>query len=74
MMMILDRLVGDPTTTPNRKYFSVGYYVEYPTSLGFVHIKDGQDATVPPEFETGYLKACVPFISSQILDVRDLLS
>lgn len=50
------RFVGDPSTTPSRKYFSVGYYVEHPSSLGFVHIRSGTDPTVPPEFETGYLK------------------
>ena len=52
----LGRLVGDPTTTPSRKYFSVGYYVEHPSSLGFVHIRDGQNPAVLPEFETGFLK------------------
>ncbi|KAI0089825.1 alcohol oxidase-like protein [Irpex rosettiformis] len=48
--------VGDPSTTPSRKYFSIGYYVQHPSSLGFVHIRSGTDPTVPPEFETGYLK------------------
>ncbi|KAI0703058.1 alcohol oxidase-like protein [Cytidiella melzeri] len=48
--------VGDPSSTPSRKYFSVGYYVEHPSSLGFVHMRSGTDPTVPPEFETGYLK------------------
>ena len=51
----LSRFVGDPSTTPSRKYFSVGYYVQHPSSLGFVHIRSA-DPTVPPEFETGYLK------------------
>ena len=59
LLTATSRLVGDPSTTPNRKYFSVGYYVEHPTSLGFVHIRDGSDPTVPPEFETGFLKTCV---------------
>lgn len=57
------RLVGDPTTTPSRKYFSMGYYVQHPTSLGFVHIKDGQDPTVAPEFETGFLKTYDVFLT-----------
>lgn len=49
-------LVGDPSTSPSRKYFSIGYYVEHPSSLGFVHIRHGADPTVPPEFETGFLR------------------
>ncbi|THG94131.1 hypothetical protein EW026_g7277, partial [Hermanssonia centrifuga] len=54
-------LVGDPSSTPSRKYFSVGYYVEHPSSLGYVHIKSGTDASVPPEFETGFLKQADDF-------------
>ncbi|KAL4253749.1 GMC oxidoreductase family protein [Abortiporus biennis] len=49
-------LVGDVTTTPNRKYFSLGYYVEYPTSFGSVHITDGEDVYASQEFDAGYLQ------------------
>ncbi|KAI0337223.1 alcohol oxidase [Trametopsis cervina] len=52
----LSMLVGDPTGTPSRKYFSMGYFVEHPSSRGFVHIRSGTDPTISPEFETGYLK------------------
>ncbi|KIP06402.1 hypothetical protein PHLGIDRAFT_72751 [Phlebiopsis gigantea 11061_1 CR5-6] len=52
--------VGDPSTTPARKYFSVGYYVQHPSSLGFVHIRSA-DPTVAPEFETGFLKTADDF-------------
>ena len=31
------------------------YFLEHPSSRGFVHIRSA-DATVAPEFETGYLK------------------
>ncbi|EKM55565.1 uncharacterized protein PHACADRAFT_121157 [Phanerochaete carnosa HHB-10118-sp] len=48
--------VGDPSDSPARKYFSVCYLVMHPSALGFVHVRNGTDATVPPEFETGYLK------------------
>ncbi|KDQ20459.1 hypothetical protein BOTBODRAFT_124058 [Botryobasidium botryosum FD-172 SS1] len=48
-------LVGDPTNTPARKYFSVGCYVEHPVSLGSVHIKSADDVNIPPEFDTGFL-------------------
>ncbi|KAI0089827.1 hypothetical protein BDY19DRAFT_992786 [Irpex rosettiformis] len=48
-------LVGDIENTPLRKYFSMCYFLEHPSSRGFVHIRSA-DATVAPEFETGYLK------------------
>lgn len=53
--LLPSRLVGDIETTPLRKYFSMCYFLEHPSSRGFVHIRSA-DATVPPEFETGYLK------------------
>jgi alcohol oxidase len=34
----------------------MAYYLEHPSSRGFVHIRSGVDPTIPPEFETGYLK------------------
>jgi len=49
-------LVGDPSTTPARKYFSVGYFVEHPSSLGSIHIRSADDVNAPPEFETGFLR------------------
>ena len=64
------RLVGDPTSTPSRKYFSMGYYVQHPSSLGFVHIKDGQDPSVLPEFETGFLKTYMTAPSFGVLSFR----
>lgn len=45
-----------------RKSFSMAYYVTHPSSRGFVHIRSGIDAAVPPEFETGFLKECVPWL------------
>lgn len=49
------RLIGDPYSVPPRKYFSVGYFVEYPVGTGHVHITSGEDVNAPPDFDTGYL-------------------
>ncbi|EIN11096.1 hypothetical protein PUNSTDRAFT_142940 [Punctularia strigosozonata HHB-11173 SS5] len=43
-------LVGDPSTSPHRKYFFVGYMVEYPSSRGHIHITSKDDVDFPPNF------------------------
>ncbi|KAG5649963.1 hypothetical protein H0H81_001310 [Sphagnurus paluster] len=45
---------GNPTV-PRGKYFSFGYYTEYPFSVGRVHITSGLDAYGKLDFEPGYL-------------------
>ncbi|KAJ7126761.1 GMC oxidoreductase-domain-containing protein [Mycena epipterygia] len=47
--------LGDPSLAPPRKYYSVGYYTEYPVSRGHVHISSGEDANAPPDFDCGFL-------------------
>ncbi|KAJ7649961.1 GMC oxidoreductase-domain-containing protein [Roridomyces roridus] len=47
--------LGDPSLVPRRKYYSVGYYTQYPVSRGHVHISSGQDANAPPDFDSGFL-------------------
>ncbi|KAF7340007.1 GMC oxidoreductase [Mycena venus] len=51
----LTLFVGDPTVAPPRKYYSVGYFTEYPVSRGQVHISSGGDANAPPDFDCGFL-------------------
>ncbi|KNZ75224.1 Alcohol oxidase [Termitomyces sp. J132] len=46
---------GNDSSAPMRKYFSMGYYVEYPVSVGRVHISAGLDPYGKLEFETGFL-------------------
>ncbi|KAI0337230.1 alcohol oxidase [Trametopsis cervina] len=55
-MGIVAMLIGDPTGTPSRKYFTIGYFIMHPSSRGFVHIRSGTDPSISPEFETGFLK------------------
>ncbi|KAI0066429.1 alcohol oxidase-like protein [Artomyces pyxidatus] len=50
-------LVGDPTTSPAGKYFSMGYFSLYPLARGHVHITDKDDAAAPTDFHTGFLEA-----------------
>ncbi|KAK7471925.1 hypothetical protein VKT23_000027 [Stygiomarasmius scandens] len=47
--------LGDITVAPPRKYYSVGYFTEYPVSTGSVHITSGSDANAPHDFDTGFL-------------------
>ncbi|PSR71643.1 hypothetical protein PHLCEN_2v12496 [Hermanssonia centrifuga] len=52
----ISMMVGDISIAPARKYFSMCYFLDYPSSTGFVHINSATDPSVPPEFETGFLK------------------
>ncbi|KAF8075818.1 GMC oxidoreductase-domain-containing protein [Lyophyllum atratum] len=54
-MGTLAAYVGMNPATPRGKYFSLGYYTEYPVSTGRVHITSGIDAYGKLEFEPGYL-------------------
>ncbi|KAJ6520923.1 GMC oxidoreductase-domain-containing protein [Mycena vulgaris] len=47
--------LGDPSRAPPRKYYSVGYYTQYPVSRGHVHISSGGNPNAPPEFDSGFL-------------------
>ncbi|KAF8655059.1 hypothetical protein AX16_003260 [Volvariella volvacea WC 439] len=47
--------LGDPTIAPARKYYSVGYYTQYPVSLGSVHITSADDANALHDFNPGFL-------------------
>ncbi|TFY67269.1 hypothetical protein EVG20_g4001 [Dentipellis fragilis] len=48
-------LVGDPSVVPERKYFSIGYYNEYPAARGHVHITSADDVAAPVDFRSGFL-------------------
>ncbi|KAJ7707465.1 GMC oxidoreductase-domain-containing protein [Mycena rosella] len=47
--------LGDPSQLSPRKYYSVGYYTQYPVSRGHVHISSGENANAPPDFDSGFL-------------------
>ncbi|KAF5360054.1 hypothetical protein D9758_007605 [Tetrapyrgos nigripes] len=54
-MGVLNGYAGDRTgLNPGGKYFSTGYYLAYPASVGHVHIKS-TDIDTPPDFDTGFL-------------------
>jgi alcohol oxidase len=48
--------LGDPSIASARKYYSMGYYTQYPVSRGSVHIRSGDDPHVAPDFNPGFLK------------------
>ncbi|KZT68093.1 GMC oxidoreductase [Daedalea quercina L-15889] len=47
--------VGDPSTVPARKYSSIGYYLAYPESIGYVHITSAEDVNAPQDFDPKYM-------------------
>ncbi|KAJ6624000.1 GMC oxidoreductase-domain-containing protein [Mycena sp. CBHHK59/15] len=47
--------LGDPSAAPARKYYSVGYFTQYPVSRGHVHISSADDANAAPDFDAGFL-------------------
>jgi len=48
--------LGDPSIASPRKYYSVGYYTQYPGSRGSVHIKSADDPHAAPDFNPGFLR------------------
>ncbi|KAJ3987018.1 GMC oxidoreductase-domain-containing protein [Lentinula detonsa] len=48
-------LLGDHTTAPVRRYFSMAYVNEYPISMGSVHISSGEDPHAPSDFNPAFL-------------------
>ncbi|TRM64391.1 GMC oxidoreductase-domain-containing protein [Schizophyllum amplum] len=47
--------LGDITVAPPVKYYSVGFYTQYPVSRGSVHITDAEDANALHDFDAGFL-------------------
>ncbi|EPQ54594.1 alcohol oxidase-like protein [Gloeophyllum trabeum ATCC 11539] len=47
--------VGEPSSVPPRKYFSMGYFTTYPVARGYLHITDREDINAPPSFDPRYL-------------------
>ncbi|KAI3619410.1 alcohol oxidase-like protein [Moniliophthora roreri] len=45
----------DPAVATPRKYYSVGYFTQYPVSLGHVHITSGDDANASHDFDPNFL-------------------
>lgn len=52
--MVSPSLVGDPAGVQSQ-FYSMGTFVTHPTGRGWIHIRDGQDPSVQPEFVTGFL-------------------
>ncbi|KAH9837721.1 GMC oxidoreductase-domain-containing protein [Rhodofomes roseus] len=51
----LSMFVGDPSTVPARKYCSADYFLDYPASIGYVHITSAGDVNAAPDFDPKYL-------------------
>jgi len=51
----LSMFVGDPFSVPARKYSSIVYFLEYPESVGHVHITSAGDVNAPQDFDPKYM-------------------
>ncbi|KAI0655408.1 alcohol oxidase-like protein [Cubamyces menziesii] len=52
---VMTLLTGDRPTPPGGKYFSVGWYLMHPTSIGYIHATSASDVNAPVDFHPGYL-------------------
>ncbi|KAH9852914.1 alcohol oxidase-like protein [Lenzites betulinus] len=48
---------GDRSVAPAEKAFNIGWYIQHPVSVGYVHVTSADDAQTPLEFHPGYLDA-----------------
>ncbi|KAH9891941.1 alcohol oxidase-like protein [Cubamyces lactineus] len=54
-MGVMSLLAGERPPTPGKKYFSVGWYLQHPSSAGYVHATSADDVDAPLDFHPGYL-------------------
>ncbi|KAH8103817.1 alcohol oxidase-like protein [Cristinia sonorae] len=47
---------GGIPAAPKGPYFTVGLFLNHPSSVGHIHITSGDDATAAPDFHPGYLE------------------
>lgn len=55
MLNAVASFIGDPSSVPPRKYFSIAYSALHPASVGSAHISSGSDPHASPVFKDGYL-------------------
>ncbi|KAI0643099.1 alcohol oxidase-like protein [Trametes meyenii] len=48
-------LTGDRSKAFGGKYYSIGWYLQHPTSIGYTHITSADDPESPLDFHPGYL-------------------
>ncbi|KAI0819181.1 alcohol oxidase-like protein [Trametes gibbosa] len=51
----MSSLSGDRPKTAGGKYYSIGWYLQHPTSIGHVHITSANDVEAAADFHPGYL-------------------
>ncbi|KAH8989703.1 alcohol oxidase-like protein [Lactarius akahatsu] len=56
-MGISSSFVGDPTGAPPRKYYTLGFYNQYPLARGHVHIMHADDVSAPTDFVPGFFES-----------------
>ncbi|KAI0066446.1 alcohol oxidase-like protein [Artomyces pyxidatus] len=50
-------MMGDPSTFPPGKYFSMGGLNTHPLARGYVHVTEKDDVAAPIDFSAGYLES-----------------
>ncbi|KAH9046727.1 alcohol oxidase-like protein [Lactarius hengduanensis] len=56
-MGISSSFVGDPTGVSPRKYYTLGFYNQYPLARGHVHITHADDVSAPTDFVPGFFES-----------------
>ncbi|KAI0761982.1 alcohol oxidase-like protein [Trametes elegans] len=56
-MATMSQFIGDRTNVPKGKYFSVGWFLMHPESVGYAHITSADDVDALQDFHTGMLDA-----------------
>ncbi|KAI9453452.1 alcohol oxidase-like protein [Lactarius psammicola] len=56
-MGISSAFVGDPTMVPPRKYYTLGFYTQYPLARGHVHITHADDVSAPTDFVPNFFES-----------------
>ncbi|EIW56549.1 alcohol oxidase-like protein [Trametes versicolor FP-101664 SS1] len=54
-MGTMSMFLGDRSQSSVKKGYSIGWYIQYPMSLGHVHITSADDVQSPLDFHPGYL-------------------
>lgn len=63
-LISMHRFMGDRSQDSVNKAYSIGWYLQYPVSLGHVHITSADDVHAPLDFHPGFLDSCVIFAGS----------
>lgn len=56
LILCVSRYLGLPIGLTYDKFYTIPFFLPYPTAVGRVHISSGEDAYAPIDFDTGFLQ------------------